>query len=371
MPVARPARPEEPVVTEPHAPQPPSFEEAARRVLAYLREAVPLALWSVTRVENGRQTYLYLEHNGYDLLPRDGGAWEDGFCVHMAAGTGPAVAPDVRAVPVYAAAPWTRELSIGSYAGAAVLEPDGSLFGTICGFDPQVRAGDPAFLALQPLLQLLSHLLSMVLAASRAHDVAARGAADARAAAELDAPTGVVSRRGWDRIVADEAARFAELADPTAVMVVALDDRARINDEQGHGAADACLRTAGETLRAAVGPGDVVARLGDDEFGVLLRGCTRDQGKQRVSRLYAQFEAAGVAGSIGCASVHPMRGVLAAAAEAAAAMAAAKRVRAAARTARSSAVPTPREERPPAPPAPLPVPSPRIGGALRAPAPAA
>lgn len=45
------------------------FDEAARLVPRYLRDNVPLAFWSVTRVENDRQTYLYLDDdNGYGLV---------------------------------------------------------------------------------------------------------------------------------------------------------------------------------------------------------------------------------------------------------------------------------------------------------------
>lgn len=45
-----------------------NFDVAAGLVLAYLREEVPSAFWSATRVENGRQTYLYLDpDNGYGL----------------------------------------------------------------------------------------------------------------------------------------------------------------------------------------------------------------------------------------------------------------------------------------------------------------
>jgi diguanylate cyclase (GGDEF)-like protein len=323
-------------VTTPSAPPTPAFDVAARRVLAYLREALPLALWSVSRVENGRQTHLYLaEDNGYQLVPGDGCAWEDSFCIRMVERGAPSVAPDAQAVPVYAEAPANADLAVGAYAGVPVRDADGSLFGTICGIDPAVRTDDPAFLAAEPLLQLLSGLLSMVLAATRTGDAAARAAADARAAAERDALTGLVNRRGWDRLLAEEALRFERLADPTAVMVVDLDGLKRINDEQGHKAGDAYLRTAGTALRAAFRSGDVVARLGGDEFAVLLRGCTRDQGKRRVSRLYGELEAAGVAASIGCASGHPARGLAAAVTEADAAMYAAKRVRAAARTTRA------------------------------------
>lgn len=81
------------------------FDEAAQLVLTYLRGNVPLAFWSVTRVENGRQTYLYLdETNGYGLHAGGAHAWEDSFCIHMASGSAPAVAPDAQAIPLYAAA---------------------------------------------------------------------------------------------------------------------------------------------------------------------------------------------------------------------------------------------------------------------------
>lgn len=35
-----------------------TFEDAARAVLVHLSEQVPMGLWAVTRVENGRQNYL-------------------------------------------------------------------------------------------------------------------------------------------------------------------------------------------------------------------------------------------------------------------------------------------------------------------------
>ena len=63
----------------------------------------------------------------------------------MAAGTAPAHAPDAQAVPAYAAAAVNGSVDIGTYAGAPIREPDGTLFGAICGLDPHVRTDDPAF----------------------------------------------------------------------------------------------------------------------------------------------------------------------------------------------------------------------------------
>lgn len=304
------------------------FDEAALLVLGYLRANVPLAFWSVTRVENGRQTYLYLdEDNGYGLLPGDSHDWEASFCIHMASGAAPAVAPDAQSNPLYAAAAVNQAVTIGSYAGAVVNEPDGALFGAICGLDPAVRADDPALVAAGPILHLFGQLLSMVLAASRVRTAVARELAVARGEAETDALTGLLNRRGWERVVAEESARFAVLGDPTVVAMIDLDGLKAVNDQQGHDAGDDYLCSASAALTSAVRSNDVVARLGGDEFGVLMPGCTEADAAQRVARLSSRLEACGVAGSVGWASLSVLRGFPAALAEADEAMYAVKRAR--------------------------------------------
>jgi diguanylate cyclase (GGDEF)-like protein len=304
------------------------FDEAAQLVLGYLRDHVPLALWSVTRVQEGRQTFLYLnEDNGYQV-PRGGShAWEDSFCIHMASGAAPAVAPDAQAVPQYAAAPVNELHTIGSYAGAVVTEPDGQLFGAICGIDPKVRSDDPAFLAVTPLLQLLGQLLSMVLAANRARESATRSIARARVEAETDLLTGLFNRRAWERVLAEETVRFARFGDPTAVAMIDLDLLKKVNDEQGHAAGDGYIRAAAVALLQAVRSGDIVARLGGDEFGLLMFSCTQEVAEQRITLLYEHLEAAGVAGSVGWAPISVLHGFPAALADADQAMYDAKRDR--------------------------------------------
>ncbi len=309
-----------------------SFDDAALDVLSYLREALPLAFWSVTRVENDRQTYLYLDSdNGYGLAQGESHPWQDSFCIHMAAGTGPGVAPDAQAVPVYAAAGVNAAATIGSYAGAPVREPDGTLFGAICGIDPHIRTEDPAFVAAGPILQLLGQLLTMVLAANRERDLSATEIAAARRDAETDILTGLTNRRGWERLVAHHNERFARLGDPTVVAMIDLDMLKVINDEQGHEAGDDYIRRAGAVLRASVREGDVVARLGGDEFGLLLVDCTEAMAEHFVRRLYGELDAAGVAGSVGWAPISVLRGFPAALLEADAAMYAAKSERRATR----------------------------------------
>ena len=318
------------------------FDEAAQLVLGYLDEHVPLAFWSVTRVENGRQTYLYLDaDNGYGLPQGGSHPWEDSFCIHMAAGTAPAHAADAQSVPAYAAAAVNSAVDIGAYAGAAIREPDGSLFGAICGLDPQVRTDDPAFTAAAPLLQLLGQLLTMVLAANRQRDEADRAAFTARSEADLDVLTGLLNRRGWERLVHAESTRFARTGDPTVVAMIDLDRLKAVNDEQGHDAGDDYIRAAGSALRNAVRGHDLVARLGGDEFGVLMTGCTEAQAEARIARLYASLEDAGVAGSVGWAPISVLRGFPAALVDADEAMYAAKRARRAAHAATSACATSP------------------------------
>ena len=307
------------------------FDDVARAVLAHLREHVPMGFWSVTRVENGRQTYLYLDDNDYGLTAGQAHQWEDSFCIHMASGTGPAVAPDVQAVPAYARAGINDTAAIGSYAGSVISEPNGALFGAICGIDPDVKHDDPRLVAAGPLLQLLGTLLTMALAADRAREDAAALLLAAEIAAETDVLTGLYNRRAWERLLEEEEVRFRRLGDPTVVVMTDLDFLKTVNDTQGHDAGDAYIRQAASALRAATRGSDYVARLGGDEFGLLLRHCDESQADGRVRDIYRLMTEAGVATSLGWAPITVLRGFPAALAEADSAMYAAKRARRAAR----------------------------------------
>ncbi|GIF17213.1 ATP-binding protein [Actinoplanes teichomyceticus] len=293
-----------------------TFERAARLVLDYLHEQMPLAFWAVTRVENGRQTFLYLDpDNGYGLRQGQSHAWEDSYCMHMAAGRAPAVARDARSVPVYAAAGVNDRLDIGTYAGAPIAEPDGSLFGAICGLDPQAHTGDPRMAGAESLLTLLGRLLTIALAADRAQYESVTTRLREHLVANTDELTGLPNRRAWDRAVAEAESRHRRLADPTVVAVLGLDP-VRAGDPVQ-------LRTVADTVRAAVRRTDILARLDDDEFGLLLNGCDRADAELTLGRLHLELADAGAPVSIGWACVTAERGLAAALAQAHAGMAAA------------------------------------------------
>lgn len=305
-----------------------TFDKAARLVIAYLRAQVPLALWSVTRVENGRQTFIYLdEDNGYGKSAGYSHLWEDSFCIHMAAGSAPAIAPDAQAIPAYSGAAVNSTVQIGAYAGAVINEPGGELFGAICGLNPTSMLDDVAFAQAAPLLQFLGRMLTLVLAADRDRAHVALGMMEATLAAETDALTGLHNRRAWERVITDEEEHFRRFADPTVAVMLDLDNLKAVNDLEGHDAGDRYIVAAASALRLAVRSTDFVARLGGDEFAVLMRQCTEADAASAVEHIHSVFDSAGVSGSLGWAPITVMQGFPAALAAADSAMYAVKAAR--------------------------------------------
>jgi diguanylate cyclase (GGDEF)-like protein/PAS domain S-box-containing protein len=95
-----------------------------------------------------------------------------------------------------------------------------------------------------------------------------------------DALTGLVNRREFERRLTEvlENARSGEFHHVLAF--IDLDHFKAVNDSDGHQAGDSLLREVAKLMREAVRDSDIVARVGGDEFALLLPRCPLDRGRQ-------------------------------------------------------------------------------------------
>lgn len=85
-----------------------------------------------------------------------------------------------------------------------------------------------------------------------------------------DPLTGLYDRRSFDRLLDMAVARSIRYQWPFTLVLIDLDDFKELNDEQGHQAGDRALRSLGDRFRRILRFGDNAARIGGDEFALIL-----------------------------------------------------------------------------------------------------
>lgn len=112
--------------------------------------------------------------------------------------------------------------------------------------------------------------------------------------ARTDGLTGLANRRDFDERFEAHLlhAQNAEL--PLAFILFDIDHFKRVNDEQGHAAGDRVLQGFASVLSAASRHGDVVARVGGEEFGLVLPGTTENDARRVAVRVQEQLREQGI-----------------------------------------------------------------------------
>jgi diguanylate cyclase (GGDEF)-like protein/PAS domain S-box-containing protein len=141
-------------------------------------------------------------------------------------------------------------------------------------FDVEVRTSD---------LPLAGRDAKLVLAA----DVTERTRAEItlRHQAEHDTLTDLLNRRSFEARLVEEVERARASGGGCSVLVFDIDDLKYVNDSFGHAAGDSLLRQVAASLRRRLRSGDVIARIGGDEFAVLLPGTNQEQAERIAGQL--------------------------------------------------------------------------------------
>ncbi len=108
--------------------------------------------------------------------------------------------------------------------------------------------------------------------------------------ASHDPLTGLQNRRAFFELL-DEAVRGArERGEQHAVAFLDLDRFKVVNDQFGHAAGDRLLREIGPVMGRVVRGGDILARIGGDEFGLLLTNCRIDDARNVADKVRAAVD---------------------------------------------------------------------------------
>lgn len=208
---------------------------------------VPIVL--VSLVDRDRQWFKSCIGLEIDSTSRD-----ISFCSYTIQAHEPLHIPDAHLDSRFAtSALVTGEPYIRSYLGIPLTTHDGYNVGSLCAIDTKPREYSPE------QVQLLGSFASLVV-----------DELELRRMARTDSLTGAATRRGFLLEMEKLISRSDRNGRPNSLLLLDIDHFKSINDTHGHPAGDAVLRNVSDRLYQLLRAGDVLGRIGGEEFGILL-----------------------------------------------------------------------------------------------------
>ncbi len=202
------------------------------------------------------------------------------FCAHTVQTSDALVVPDVRLDDRFRGNPLViGPPNIISYVGVPLQTPSGHNIGSLCVIDRRPRdfSGHN--------LELLANFASLVM-----------GEMELRHRANVDSLTEAYSRSGLIGAAHGVIAECRRTGRPATLLLFDLDHFKAINDRFGHAGGDAVLKAVARSCREAMRPGDVLGRIGGEEFVVLLKDVGADRALAVAERFRATVAASKVTG---------------------------------------------------------------------------
>jgi diguanylate cyclase (GGDEF)-like protein len=106
-----------------------------------------------------------------------------------------------------------------------------------------------------------------------------------------DALTGLANRRSFELALAREIDRVARIGEPALLLALDIDHFKRVNDTYGHASGDLVLKAVASALLDCVRPMDLVARVGGEEFAIVMPNCPATFGETVAERVRRRIEA--------------------------------------------------------------------------------
>ncbi|GAC1327111.1 MAG: hypothetical protein NVSMB17_00730 [Candidatus Dormibacteria bacterium] len=304
-----------------------SLEELARPFLEMLSKATGLESFFVTRIgwEAGEQEVMYsLNQGALDIPEGLRVGWSDTLCRRALLG-GPHRTSDVPGE--YADSDAAKTLKLQTYVTCPVVEPDDTIWGTVCGASSTAVEVDEKSMA---LIKQVAGMIAERVAREREFGRSERAMERERARLErvntqlqetalTDHLTGVHNRRAWEERWRLEVGRAKRYQFPVALLLLDLDGFKQVNDTHGHSAGDAVLKLIAAAFGRHVRDIDLLARLGGDEFVIGLSHADTLVAEHVYNRIHAEVATldfdghsgpAGVSGGIACSATAPAADLL-------------------------------------------------------------
>ncbi|MBX7481577.1 sensor domain-containing diguanylate cyclase [Qipengyuania qiaonensis] len=245
-------------------------EKPFERIVQLVRTLLGVPMATVTFIDKDRQWFKARRGVEHSETER-----KVAVCDHTIRSIQPLVVPDLRADPRFRELPAvTDSPPIQSYLGIPLVTEEGFALGALCAMDHQPREFDPEQIALlREFAGLVIDWLEM------------------RRIAQTDFLTGAMARRSFLKELNKEIARHVRHRRPVALAVFDVDHFKSVNDAYGHGVGDEVLKAVVSTCEKSLRSGDIVARLGGEEFALLLPESDASEAFAAAERFRTEIEA--------------------------------------------------------------------------------